>query len=42
MYSTGMLGLGSVRENATNTQETGDSRVFRGLVGSGIGVGGRR
>jgi hypothetical protein len=39
MYSRGMQGEGSVREYAPNPQETGGPREFRGLVGSGLGVG---
>jgi hypothetical protein len=33
IYSRGLLGLGSVKEDAPNPQETGGPRVFRGLVG---------
>jgi hypothetical protein len=32
IYSRGLLGLGSDREDAHNPQETGPPRVFRGLV----------
>jgi len=45
MYSRGLLGLCSVREDASNTQETGGPREFRGLVGcvgSGHPLGDRR
>jgi hypothetical protein len=31
IYSRGLLGLGSVREDAPNPQETGGPREFRGL-----------
>jgi hypothetical protein len=37
IYSRGLLGLGWVRENALNPQESGGPREFRGLVGCGIG-----
>jgi hypothetical protein len=33
-----LLDLGSFREDVTNPQETGGSRVFRGLVGWSVGV----
>ena len=32
LYSRGLPGLGSVREDAPNPQETGGPREFRGLV----------
>ena len=35
IYSKGMLGLGPVREDAPNSQETGGPREWRGLVGGG-------
>ena len=35
IYSRGLWGLGSVREDAPNPQETGVPREFRGLVGGG-------
>ena len=34
-------GLGSVREDAPNPQETGEPREFRGLRGWGVGRGWR-
>jgi hypothetical protein len=37
-YSRGLLGLGSVREDSPNPQETGGPREFRGLVGSVVGT----
>jgi len=37
-YSRGLLGLGSVREDAPNPQETGRPRDWGGLVGWGAGV----
>jgi hypothetical protein len=33
-----MAGLGSVREDAPNFQETGGPRAFRNQVGCGVGV----
>jgi len=33
MYSRGLPGLGSVRADAPNPQETGGPREFRGMVG---------
>ena len=33
IYSRGLLGLGLVRDDAPNHQETGDLREFSGLVG---------
>ena len=39
MYSSGLPGLSSVKEDAPNPQETGGPREFRGLVGSGLVVG---
>jgi hypothetical protein len=49
LYSRGLLGLGLVREDAPNLQETGGPRGFRGLAtgdilkktwqGGGIGCG---
>jgi hypothetical protein len=33
IYSRGLPGLGSVREDVPNPQETGGSREFRGLLG---------
>jgi hypothetical protein len=39
IYSRGMPGLDLVREDATNPQETGNSREFRGLVGLRVQVG---
>jgi hypothetical protein len=40
IYSRGLPGLGSSREDAPNPQETGDPREFRGLVSCGQwGVG---
>ena len=38
MYNRGLPGLGSVREDVPNPQETGGSRKFRGLVVWGCGV----
>jgi hypothetical protein len=32
IYSRGLLGLGSVRKDALNSQKTGGYRKFRGLV----------
>ena len=37
MYSRGLPGLGSVREDAPNSQETGGPREFRSLVGWVVG-----
>jgi hypothetical protein len=39
IYSRGLLGLGLVREDVPNPQETGGPRDFRGLVGWGWVVG---
>lgn len=39
IYSTGLPGLGSVREDALNPQDTGGPREFRGLMGQGLGAG---
>jgi hypothetical protein len=39
IYSRGLPGLGFVRGDAPNPQETGDSREFRGQVGLDFGVG---
>jgi hypothetical protein len=36
IYSRGLPGLGSIRDNAPNPQETGAPREFRGLVGWGL------
>ena len=36
--SRGLQGLGSVREDAPNPEETGGPTEFRGLVGWGSGV----
>ena len=38
IYSRGLLGLGSVREDASNPQENGGSREFRGLLVGHEGV----
>jgi hypothetical protein len=37
-YSRGLPGLGSVREDAPNPQETGGPKEFRGLMQWGWGV----
>jgi hypothetical protein len=37
IYSRELAGLGSIREDASNPQETGSLREFRGLVGWGWG-----
>jgi len=42
IYSRGFPGLGSVREDAPNPQETGGPRRFRGLVGRRYGMWTRR
>jgi hypothetical protein len=39
MYSRRLLGLGSVREDEPNPQDSGGPREFRGLVGWVVGVG---
>ena len=39
IYSRGLQGLGSVREDIPNTQETGGPGKFRGLVGWVMGGG---
>ena len=39
IYSRGLLGLGLLREDAPNPQETGGPREFRGLLGCGWEVG---
>jgi len=39
LCSRGLPGLGSVRENVPNPQDTGGPREFRGLVGWGSGGG---
>jgi hypothetical protein len=40
MYSRGLPGLGSVRENVPNPQETGGLREWGSLVGWEMGVWG--
>jgi hypothetical protein len=40
IYSRGLLGLGTVREDTPNPQETGGPREFRDLVGWVVGGGG--
>ena len=37
VYNRGLLGLGLVREDVPNPQETGDLREFRGQVGWRVG-----
>ena len=37
MFSSGRLGLGLVREDAPDPQDTGNPREWRGLVGWGWG-----
>jgi hypothetical protein len=37
IYNRGLLGLGSIREDTPNHQETGDLREFRVLVGWVVG-----
>ena len=37
IYSRGLLGLHSVREDAPNPHETGGPRKWRGLMGGGLG-----
>jgi hypothetical protein len=39
IYSKGLQGLGSVREDTPNAQEIGGRREFRGLFGLGMGGG---
>jgi hypothetical protein len=39
IYSRGLPGLGLIREDAPNSQETGGPREFRGLVECCVGVG---
>jgi hypothetical protein len=39
MYTRGLQGLCSFREDAHNPQETGGPREFRGLVGLVVGSG---
>jgi hypothetical protein len=38
MYSRGLPGLCSFRDDAPNPQETGGPREFRGQVGGGEGI----
>jgi hypothetical protein len=40
IYSRGLPGLGLVREDVPNPQDTGDPREFRSLVGRGGRGGG--
>jgi hypothetical protein len=40
IYSRGLLGLGSTREDEPKPQVTGDPRKCRGLMGWGVEVGG--
>jgi hypothetical protein len=39
IYSRGLLGLGSIKDDAPNPQETGGPREFAGQVGLGMEVG---